>query len=189
MSGQYGVIIADPPWQYSNAGVRGNAEDQYSGTMTVADICALPVADLAAPNCVLLCWATWPLLREGLAVVQAWGFEYVTGFPWVKLTDEPRRNLWGDVEFKPQYGTGFWGRGCTELLLIGRRGKVEVPRTASNTVLLLSANFGHSRKPENLYEYAEQFAGPYLELFARRRRPGWDVFGNEVADSIRLGAA
>ena len=79
---RYAVILADPPWAYRNAGCRGCAANQYP-TMGVDDICALPVADLAANDCVLLLWATWPQLSEAMRVIVACGFRYVTGFPWV----------------------------------------------------------------------------------------------------------
>jgi N6-adenosine-specific RNA methylase IME4 len=186
--GTYRVLLADPPWKYRNAGVEGAAERQYP-TMTIAELCALPIAALAAPDAVLLLWATWPLLDEAIGVLRAWGFEYVTGLPWVKLEGDPQRNLWGDYEYKPQYGTGFWVRGCSEPLLIGRRGDIARPIEAGNTLGIVSENFGHSRKPENLYEYAEHFEGPYLELFARRPRQGWAVYGNQVERSSALGAA
>ena len=180
---KYGVVICDPPWRYANAGCRGAAENHYS-TMSVAEMCALPVSNLAAENSVLFLWATWPLLIEALDVMKAWGFEYVSGLPWVKIEGEPSRDLWGDLFIKPQYGVGFWVRGCSEPLLIARRGTVS-PQT-SDLVGLLSPNFQHSRKPENVYHLAERLQGPYLEMFARRARYGWDSYGNEVAGSVIL---
>lgn len=179
----YGVIIADPPWAYRNAGVEGAAAAEYP-TMTTAQLCALPVANLAAPDAVLLLWGTWPNLPDALAVLRAWSFEYVSGFPWIKFSTPPVRDLWGDWRARPQYGTGFWVRGCSEFVFIGRRGNVSPPD--GGFVGLLSANFGHSRKPDNLHQYAEQFPGPYLEMFARRPRPGWAVWGNEVASTVEV---
>lgn len=185
---RYATLIADPPWEYSNSAVQGAADKHYP-TMSVEEICALPVADLAADDAVLLLWATWPKLFEAAPqVIAAWGFEYVTGFPWVKLSGDPRRNLWGDWEYKPQYGTGFWVRGCTEPILVCKRGKA-APKDAGNYCGIVSENFRHSRKPENLYEYAEAHTGPHLELFARRPRDGWAVWGNEVERTVTLGAA
>lgn len=180
---RYGVIIADPAWRYSNTGTEGSAEGEY-GTMSTADVCALPVASLAAPDSVLLLWGTWPLLPDALRVMQAWGFRYVTGFPWIKIEGEPSRTLWGELEIKPQYGIGFWVRGCSEFVFVGRRGNVSPP--ADGFVGLLSQNFGHSRKPDSLHHYAESLPGPYLELFARRPRAGWDVWGNQAEGSITL---
>lgn len=183
---KYRVIIADPPWSYQNSGARGVAADQYN-TMTIDDICALPVGELADENSVLLLWATNPLLPEALRVCDAWGFKYVTKFPWVKLVGTPQINFFGDWEYKPNFGVGFWVRGCSEDVLICKRGQAKPPEY--DFVGILSENFYHSRKPDNLYEYAESMPGPYLEMFARRQRPGWDVFGNQVANSITLEAA
>lgn len=183
---RYGVILADPPWRYANAGTRGAAENHYS-TMSTAELCALPVRDLAAPDSLLLLWATWPQLQEAVSVIEAWGFQYVTGFPWVKVHGEPRTNLWGEIQIRPRYGVGFWIRGCSEPLLIGRRGSVSPPDR--DFMGLISENYAHSRKPDNVYEYAEAMPGPYLEMFARRPRVGWDQFGNEIAGSIQLAAA
>ena len=87
-------------------------------------------------------------------------------------------NFWGEWDIKPQYGVGFWVRGCSEPLFIARRGKVSPP--TDGFIGLLSENLRHSRKPENIYHYAEQLEGPYLELFARRPRQGWDSWGNEI---------
>jgi N6-adenosine-specific RNA methylase IME4 len=181
VSGTYRTIVADPPWSYRNEGARGVAVNHYS-TMSDAAIAALPVRELAATNAVLLLWATWPKLAEALATIAAWGFAYVSGFPWIKVEGEPQRTLWGTWEAKPQYGVGFWVRGCSELLLIARRGEVAPP--GGGYIGLLSRNFGHSRKPENLYDYAEQLPGPYLELFARRARPGRDVWGDQVESTL-----
>lgn len=182
---RYGVIIADPPWQYGGGGktFKGAAEHHYE-TMSLKSIKALPVGDLAAPDSVLLLWATWPLLEAAMLVIPAWGFEYVTGFPWIKIQGPPQVTLSGEWEYKPSYGVGFWVRGCSEVVLVARKGAPE-PSPAS-FVGLLSERFHHSRKPQNLYEYAETMPGPYLELFARRQRQGWDSFGNEVESSISL---
>lgn len=183
MNGNYGVIIADPPWNYNNAGCRGAAENEYR-TMTLEELRRLPVASVAAEDCVLLMWATWPKLAEAaLPLMSAWGFEYVTGFPWVKII-EVNTKLDGSVDFSVPCGIGFWVRGTTEPVLIGRRGKAKPP--GDGYIGLLSPNLRHSRKPDSLYEYAESMPGPYLEMFARRPRPGWSAFGNEIEGSIVL---
>lgn len=84
---KYSVIYADPPWSYRDKGCSGNAADHYQ-TMTIEDICNLPVQDLAADNCVLFLWATYPMIKEALKVIEAWGFKYKTiGFQWVKKTE------------------------------------------------------------------------------------------------------
>lgn len=152
--------------------------------MPITDICALPVASLASENCVLFLWATWPQLKEAQQLITSWGFEYVTGFPWLKIVGKPSIDLWGDLVVKPQYGVGFWVRGCTEPMLIARRGKVSPPD--GGFVGLLSENLRHSRKPDNIYHIAERLPGPYLEMFSRRPRQGWDAWGNEAKESIAL---
>jgi N6-adenosine-specific RNA methylase IME4 len=180
---RYSVILADPPWSYNNSGTRGAAANIYP-TMTDTAIQALPIASLAAPDCVLLMWATWPKLAEAcLPTIAAWGFEYVTAFPWIKVIDVSR-DLWGELRIKTPYGVGFWARGTSEPLLIAKRGNPKPP--PNGFIGLLSPNLSHSRKPESVYEYAEAMAGPYLELFARRTRPGWDVWGNQVRSDIEL---
>jgi len=163
----FGVVLADPPWLYNVTIGEGGVEYDV---LDDAGLCALPVASWAAPNAILLLWATWPKLDVAMRLVEAWGFQHVTGFPWVKIT-----NLRGI-----QYGTGYWVRGCSEPILIARRGNVSPPRDRG-FLGLLSPNISHSRKPEDIYAYAEALPGPYLELFARRPRHGWTSVGNEVA--------
>jgi len=180
------VLLADPPWSYrvgEQSGRRGTADAQYA-TMTDRGICELqpygrPVSALAADDSVLLMWATWPKLREAFDVISAWGFTYVTGLPWVKVSGTPYVDLWGDLQARPSYGVGFWFRGATEPLLVARRGKPPVPRDVG-MLGLLGPRLEHSRKPDSVHEIAEHMPGPYLELFARRPREGWDVWGNEV---------
>jgi N6-adenosine-specific RNA methylase IME4 len=176
MKNKYSVILADPPWQYDNAGSRGAAELIYP-TMSIKELCALPVAGMAQDNAVLLLWTTWSQMTEAMQLISAWGFKYVTGFPWIKVTDVSP-NLWGQIEVSVPYGIGFWARGASEPLLIARRGKVKAP--PNGFIGLLSPNLYHSRKPESIYHYAETLSGPYLELFARRTRPGWDSWGNQI---------
>jgi len=173
---KYGVIVSDPPWLYRVSKGQGTAEEQYD-LMTDQDLYNMPIQELAASNSVLLLWGTWPKLIEATQVMRAWGFEYVTGFPWVKL------NRGGDGV---SYGVGYWVRGCSEYVLIGRRGDVSPPKT-EGFLGLMSPNLRHSRKPDSIYEIAEALPGPYLELFARRSREGWHSFGNEVKN-IETGA-
>jgi N6-adenosine-specific RNA methylase IME4 len=168
---RYGVIVADPPWPYRVAKGQGIAEDQYA-VMTDGDLRAMPISQLALDNCVLLLWGTWPKLPEAIQLMTAWGFEYVTGFPWVKTNSK---------NGQPFYGVGYWVRGCSEYVLIGRRGHVSPPRM-KGFMGILSPGFKHSRKPDSVHDIAEALPGPYLELFGRRSRPGWTVFGNEVEE-------
>lgn len=173
---EYGVILADPAWQFRNGG-NGAADGHYQ-TMTTKAICQLPVSDLAKDDAVLLLWATWATLADAMRVIDAWGFSYVSGMPWVKLRESPISDDGSSWRMKLAYGTGFWVRGCTEPILIAKRGKAKPP--TGNWCGLISERFEHSRKPNNIYEYAESMAGPYCELFGRRPRPGWDVYGDGI---------
>jgi len=185
MTPLYKVIIADPPWGYANWSERKNGAAQaIYNTMSIEDLCAMPVSQIAAPDCVLLMWATNPKLVEAVKLGTAWGFEYVTKFPWIKISGHPQTNFSGEYEYKPHYGIGFWVRGCSEDILVWKRGNIKPPDLG--WVGIISKQFQHSRKPDNLYEYAESLPAPRLEMFARRRREGWDAFGNECEGSIRL---
>lgn len=179
---KYSVILCDAPWSYGNRGLEYSALQQYA-TMKVSELKAMPVRSKAAEDCVLLFWATWPQLKNAMEIIDEWGFDFVTGMPWVKCT-KSEEDLWGDWHMKAQYGVGFWVRGCSEPILIARRGKPALP--PGDFIGLISPNIMHSRKPDNIYEFAESMPGPYLEMFARRPRAGWDQFGNEVENSIAL---
>lgn len=178
---RFGVIIADPPWNYrSKIKGHGDIVNHYD-TMTPKDLEALPVARLAADDAVLLMWTTWPVLDQALDLVKAWGFRYKAGMPWIKLQHEPFVDISGDhVEGAPAWGTGFWIRGCSEPILICTKGKAKAPCPGDRPMGLISKRFEHSRKPDNLHEYAELFPGPYLELFARRPRQGWTTWGDQA---------
>lgn len=180
--GTYRVIYADPPWTfrtYSRKG-KGRSAEAWYDCMDLAAIKALPVAAWAAPDAVLLMWATDPLLDRALEVIRAWGFTYKTvGFYWVK------QNRSGKGFFT---GLGFWTRSNPEPCLLATRGH---PRRCSAAVqkLVVSPRREHSRKPDEVPAAIERLAeGPYLELFARSTRPGWDAWGLE-AGRLDDGAA
>jgi N6-adenosine-specific RNA methylase IME4 len=160
---RFAVIAADPPWQYSNSGFSTSAEAHYP-TMPTEDIAAMPVADYTTTNAVLFLWATNPLLPDALQVMAAWGFEYKTNMVWVKNS----------------HVAGFYVYGQHELLLIGVKGSA-IPDYVAPSVIQAPAD-QHSAKPDEAYSIIEKMYphGPYLELFARKERPGWAVFGNEV---------
>lgn len=172
---KYSIILADPPWEYrawSNKGQGRSAVSHYP-VMKLADICALPVADIAADDCVLFIWGTWPNLLDTLKVIEAWGFTYKTvAFMWVKQL----RSGWG-----LHMGMGHWTRANTEAVFLATKGK---PHRVSKSVrqVVLSPLREHSRKPEKVHHKIVELMGdlPRIELFARRPAPGWDVWGNEV---------
>lgn len=170
----FGTIIADPPWNYSrtssNPKLSGYCDKEYS-LLTTEDLIDLPVGKVGSDESVLLLWCTWPFIPDALRVMEAWGYSYVTGLTWVK-TMENVENL--------SYGVGYWFRGATELVLLGKRNKSYRTNWLGFGVDgLVSPRLNHSRKPDSLYQVAESFPGPYLELFARRQREGWHSLGNE----------
>lgn len=179
MNKTYDVIVADPPWQYRVTGDGLEGTIKYA-TMPYEDIAAIPVADWAADPCVLACWTTWPKLKEGIRVCEAWGFEHVTGAPWVKVLRD------GQV----RTNVGFWFLGASELLLVAVRGSPRRLKGVTPRVGLLcggdrhfySLRGAHSAKPEGVQDYLEELFpdARYLELFARRERPGWDCWGGEL---------
>lgn len=183
----YRIVLADPPWQYESwsgkskdTSKRRVVEDAYD-TMPLEAIKALPVGGACAPDAVLLCWATLPLLREALEVVAAWGFEYRTAFlVWGKL----------NADRTPAVGFGRYTRSNGELCLLGRRGKgVPVVPGVAVANLLLSQRQGHSAKPLRQYEVIDQVFGPdvpRVELFARVRMPRWDVWGLEAPEPVTV---
>jgi N6-adenosine-specific RNA methylase IME4 len=174
LSQHYGVILADPPWTfatYSRKGKGRSAEAHYD-CMSLADIKALPVADWAAPDCALFLWVSDPSLPHAIEVIEAWGFVYKTvAFTWAKTTKD-------GAGFP--IGCGYWTRANPEQCLLATRGR---PQRLSRAVpqLIVAPRREHSRKPDEIYERIEALvAGPYLELFARAQRTGWDSWGNEV---------
>lgn len=176
---KYGIIYADPPWRYDRKKVQGAAETHYS-TMSIKDICSLNVSELADRDCVLFLWATFPMLPEALQVIKAWGFQYKSvAFVWLK------QNKSGKGWF---YGLGFWTRGNAEICLLATKGK---PHRQSNRVhqFIISPLREHSQKPDEAREKILELMGdlPRLELFARSKADGWDVWGNEVISDVRIG--
>jgi N6-adenosine-specific RNA methylase IME4 len=195
---RYKTILCDSPWQpQPEQGGRGAAKNHY-GTMPTPDICALPVINLAEDQAVLIAWGMWAMLVDCLLTMWAWGFYPKTGFPWVKTTRRPKIDLFGKLDLDFAYGNGHWIRGSTEPVIIARRGYAPCPHSQSagliwdyDLFLVAKRTKVHSRKPPDIYAYAEQFPGPHLELFAREKREGWDCFGNDKAvkpHSIDLSA-
>ena len=168
--GKYGAILADPPWPFQarSDGGKGRSAENHYPTMSVAEICGLPVRDLAADDAALFLWTTSEHLAFAPALIEEWGFVPVsTAFVWVK----------GGAP-----GLGYWTRKGAEICLLGTRGSPK--RLNADVAEVIHAPRGpHSQKPEEAYERIERLvAGPYLELFGRGRRyDGWDVWGNDPA--------
>jgi N6-adenosine-specific RNA methylase IME4 len=164
------MILADPPWDTRNQrGCRG--ADRHYPLMTIAEISELPVAGLAAEDAHLWLWVTNADVFAQVAVMAAWGFSYRGCLTWIK----------------PRYGMGWYLRNQTEHVLLGVRGLAPMRFRGQGSWFYAPVQ-EHSRKPEERYAIIERCSpGPYLELFARRRRPGWDVWGNEVTCDVHLG--
>ena len=172
------MIYADPPWRYTQKGLQGAAEKHYP-TMGIDEIRALPVAELAEKDCALFLWVTIPCLLEGLSVLQAWGFQYKTiAFVWIKQNKKADSLFWG---------MGYWTRSNAEFCILATRGS---PKRQSAGVhqVIVSHIEEHSKKPQEARERIVQLMGdvPRIELFARQKTPGWDVWGNEVESDIEM---
>jgi len=174
--GGFKTILADPPWRFTNRTGKVAPEhrrlDRYS-TLDMQAICALPVADIAAPNAHLYLWVPNALLPDGLRVMESWGFRYVSNIVWAKR----RRDGGPDGR-----GVGFYFRNVTEILLFGVRGSMRTLQPARSQVNMIETRKReHSRKPDEQYVLIESCSpGPWLELFARHPSPGWTVWGDEA---------
>lgn len=173
--GGFGAILADPPWAFKTwSGKTGTphrtANDHYA-TVHHTDIARLPVRQIAARDCALFMWVVDSHIVEAIELAAAWGFAFKTrAFVWLKTTKTGT----------PKIGMGYWTRKQTEECLLFTRGK---PRRLGKGVrqLITAPRREHSRKPDEIYDRIQALvAGPYLELFARQRWPGWSAFGNEV---------
>lgn len=176
MGKKYNIIYADPPWKfqaYSKKGSLQKSADCHYSCMKLEDIQNLPVSEIAASDCVLFLWVTFPLLQEGIDTMRRWGFLYKTcAFNWVK------RNKRAESWFM---GLGYWTRSCSEICLLGTKGK---PKRISKSVLQIcdARIMEHSRKPDEIRERIVELCGdlPRIELFARRQHEGWECVGNEI---------
>lgn len=172
--GHYGTVLCDPPWSFETRSVKGQSKSAQAhyDCLSLDDIKTLPVASVAAADCALFMWATWPMIRSAFDVLEAWGFAYKgLAWEWVKFNPETG---------KYAFGTGYGTRKNVEPCLLATRG---APKRQSASVrdLIMSPRREHSRKPDEQYAAIEAlFPGPRLELFARHRRSGWDSWGNQV---------
>jgi N6-adenosine-specific RNA methylase IME4 len=174
---RFGLVYADPPWRFEpysrDTGLERDAANHYP-VMTLEEIKALPVADIAAPDSVLGLWGTSPMILFAFETMAAWGFTYRSQLIWVK----------------DRIGLGFWFRGKHEILLIGTRGHPPAPAPGMNVPSVFEAEVReHSRKPDRVYAILESYfpTVPKVELFARAgsARPGWERWGAEA--DARLG--
>lgn len=170
---KYNVIYADPPWRYRDRKCNGACEHHY-GTMTLEEIKNLPIKELCEKDCVLFLWTTYPMLKDAMELMEAWGFKYKTiAFQWIKLNKKGKGNF---------FGLGRWTRGNTEPCLLAVKGK---PQRESNSIsqLIEEPLRAHSQKPDSTRDKIKLLMGAgsrCLELFAREEVENWDCWGNEV---------
>jgi len=174
----FSTILADPPWRFTNRTGKVAPEHQRLSrydTMSLEEICDLPVEQVAAKNAHMYLWVPNALLPEGLNVMNAWGFRYVSNLIWAKRRKD------GGPDGR---GVGFYFRNVTEILLFGVRGSLRtLPPGRSQVNMIESRKREHSRKPDEQYELIEACSpGPFLEMFARSSREGWESWGNEAHD-------
>ena len=169
----YGAILADPRWAFELRSEKGEekAPQAHYGCMDLDAIKALPVSHLAGGDCLLIMWATAPMLPQAIDTMAAWGFRFVSAGAWAKQSKTGQK--WA-------FGTGYVMRSAAEFFLVGATGS---PTYLSRAIrnLIVAPIREHSRKPDDMHLMIETLvAGPYLELFARSRRAGWDAWGNET---------
>jgi len=169
----YGAILIDPPWRFATYDRKehvGRGRPHYR-SLSTQEIIRLPLYKFAAPDCALFVWVSWPQLEDALLAIACWGFDYKTcAFCWIKST----------ASGTPAMGTGYWTRANSEVCLLATCGH---PRRLSRSVpqAIIEPRREHSRKPDCVRERIERLvAGPYLEVFARSRRPGWTAWGDEI---------
>jgi N6-adenosine-specific RNA methylase IME4 len=176
--GKFSTILADPPWRFQNRTGKMAPEHRrlrrYE-TMSLDEIANMPVRKLSTNPSHLYLWCPNALLQDGLWVMQAWGFTYKTNLVWYKIRKD------GGPDGR---GVGFYFRNVTELLLFGVRGRLRTRQAGRRqTNIICTRKRDHSRKPTEAREIIEQCSpGPYLELFARERVPGWTCWGDEIPD-------
>lgn len=166
---KYQIIYADPPWQYKRKGKF--CAGRYYDTLTTKEICSLQVGELADDNSLLFLWTTNSFLRDAFDVVEAWGFQYKTCLTWAKS----------------HYGLGYWLWGQTEHCFLCAKGKHNRITPPLGTTLINAPKSKHSKKPKEVRDLINKF--PHkdkIELFAREKTEGWDVWGNEVESDIEL---
>jgi N6-adenosine-specific RNA methylase IME4 len=168
LSGQrFGTIYADPPWDYDNQSTRAATSNHYE-SMTIEQLCELPIPELSADKCHLHLWTTNAFLFECPRIFEAWGFEFKSTFVWVK----------------PQLGIGNYWRNSHEIMLLAIKGG-QTARSRSERSWIECGRGIHSSKPEQVRRLIERLSpGPYLELFGRAPRTNWTVFGNQIVPEL-----
>jgi N6-adenosine-specific RNA methylase IME4 len=182
VSGLHSTILADPPWRFENRTGKMAPEHQRLlryPTMSLEEICEIPVQRVSAADAHLYLWVPNALLAEGLDVMRRWGFKYKSNLVWYKVRKD------GGPDGR---GVRFYFRNVTELILFGTRGHMRTLKAGrTQTNIIVTQKREHSRKPDTIFDIVEACSpGPYLELFARFRREGWHQWGNENVEQNSL---
>jgi N6-adenosine-specific RNA methylase IME4 len=172
---KFNTIYADPPWMERGGGKIKRGADRHYPLMKTSEIMALPIQNIASENCHLYLWVTNNFLPDGLMVMKAWGFRYVTTITWIK----------------DRIGLGQYFRGITEHCLFGVKGhlpyKVIDGKRQQGKTVIVAPKGQHSEKPEEMRQMIEKVSyGPYIELFARKASPGWCVWGDQIQSDIEI---
>jgi len=181
VDGGFQTVLADPPWRFANRTGKVAPEhrrlDRYS-TLSIDDICAIGVSEITAPNAHLYLWVPNALLTDGLRVMEAWGFRYISNIVWAKRRKD------GGPDGR---GVGFYFRNVTELILFGVKGSMRtLPPARSQVNMIETRKREHSRKPDEQYDLIERCSpGPYLEMFARYPQEGWVAWGDESSEEVQ----
>lgn len=176
-SRKYNLIIADPPWEYDTNGYMGSTKNHYN-TMSISEICKLPVEELAAENCALFLWCTAPMMQKAFQVIESWGFTYKTVFfNWIKTCKH---------KCKPtQRVTGWYTRNAVEYVLVATKGNINQFRDKSLAISSIFEQYSavHSEKPMYPMQMIVKMYGnlPRVELFARKKTYGWDCWGDQIS--------
>lgn len=168
---KYNIILADPPWEYSDKATSGACNNHYN-TLSYDELKKLKVTNISDKDCFLLMWVTFPQMEIAMKLFNDWGFKYKTIlFLWIKTTNDG----------KYHYSIGNYTRSNSEVLLLGRKGKLPI-LYKNYSQLIFSKRRKHSQKPDVIYTNIERMFGDVkkIELFSRNHREGWDVWGNEI---------
>lgn len=187
---KYKTIVADPPWQYKSRGqgsskshrpnsygASASSHERY-GSMSIEELKRMPIKDMSENKSHLYLWVTNAFIERGWQLCKDWGFEPKTVVTWGKIRK---------VDGRPSMKTGYYFRGATEHFIFATKGNLRLKTKVCEPTLFLSERLPHSVKPEWFYELVERCSdGNYLELFARRKRNGWDSFGNQIIGGISI---
>ncbi len=177
---KYNIIYADPPWAYNESGSGNRVVSSKYPTMQIQDICELPIKNISNDDCILFIWTTFPRLEQCFKVIKAWDFRYYgLGFNWIKMN---KKNI-----FSLFWGMGYYTRQNSEICLIGMKGRIK-PLVRNIHSVIQHPIMEHSKKPPIIRDKIIKVIGdlPRIELFARQKTDGWDVWGNEVEKDIEL---